>query len=212
MSTVQTFTFNPFQENTYVLYDETGEAVIIDPGCVEKDEYQELYDFIEAKGLKPVEIINTHAHIDHVLGVAAIKRKYNIPFALHQIDEPYLKAVKTYSSNYGFYQFDEPEIDRYLKEGEIVKFGNSELEIIFVPGHAPGHVAFVSHADHFVIGGDVLFYMSIGRSDLPGGNHETLLKSILTQMFTLPDDYKVYAGHMQATTIGFEKKNNPFFR
>ncbi|MCF0060826.1 MBL fold metallo-hydrolase [Dyadobacter chenwenxiniae] len=212
MTSVQTFTFNPFQENTYVLYDETGEAVIVDPGCVEKDEYQELYDFIEKNGLKPIEIINTHAHIDHVLGVAAIKRKYNIPFALHQIDEPYLRAVKTYSSNYGFYQFDEPEIDRYLTEGEIVKFGKSELEVIFVPGHAPGHVAFVSRADHFVIGGDVLFYMSIGRSDLPGGNHEILLKSIRTKMFTLPDDYKVYAGHMQATTIGFEKKNNPFFR
>lgn len=212
MISVEHFTFNPFSENTYVLYDETGEAVIIDPGCTEKAEYEALYQYIESNGLKPVQIINTHAHIDHVLGVAAVKRKYNIPFALHQIDEPYLKAVKTYASNYGFYQFDEPEIDHYLKEGEAVKFGNSSLDVIFVPGHAPGHVAFVSAADKFVIGGDVLFHMSIGRTDLPGGNHATLLESIRTKLFTLPDDYTVYAGHMQSTTIGFEKKNNPFFK
>ncbi|MCE7066816.1 MBL fold metallo-hydrolase [Dyadobacter sp. CY326] len=212
MISVQQFTFNAFSENTFVLFDETGEAVIIDPGCFEKHEFQELYDFIETNGLKPVEIINTHAHIDHVLGVAGVKRKYNIPFALHQIDEPYLKAVKTYASNYGFYQFDEPEIDRYLVEGEVVRFGNSTLDVLFVPGHAPGHVAFVSAADEFVIGGDVLFYMSIGRTDLPGGNHATLLASIRNKLFTLPDDYKVYAGHMQPTTIGFEKKNNPFFQ
>jgi glyoxylase-like metal-dependent hydrolase (beta-lactamase superfamily II) len=212
MISVEQFTFNPFSENTYVLYDETGQAVIIDPGCADKVECEELYNFIDTKGLRPVQIINTHAHIDHVLGVAAVKRKYNIPFALHQIDEPYLKAVKTYASNYGFYQFDEPEIDRYLTEGETVTFGNSSLEVIFVPGHAPGHVAFVSAADKFVIGGDVLFYMSIGRTDLPGGNHATLLASIRNKLFTLPDDYKVYAGHMQPTTIGFEKKNNPFLK
>jgi hydroxyacylglutathione hydrolase len=212
MISVQEFTFNPFSENTYVLYDETGEAVIIDPGCSEQEEFEELYEFIASIGLKPVEIINTHAHIDHVLGVAGVKRKYSIPFALHQIDEPYLKAVKTYASNYGFYKFDEPEIDRYLVEGEVVKFGNSTLDVIFVPGHAPGHVAFVSAADKFVIGGDVLFYMSIGRTDLPGGDHATLLASIRNKLFTLPDDYKLYAGHMQPTTIGFEKKNNPFLK
>ena len=212
MISVQSFTFNPFAENTYILYDETGEAVIIDPGCFEKEEYEELYDFIEKNNLKPAEIINTHAHIDHVLGVAGVKRKYNIPFALHQIDEPYLKAVKTYASNYGFHQFDEPEIDRYIHEGEVIRFGNSSLNVLFVPGHAPGHVAFVSAADQFVIGGDVLFRMSIGRTDLPGGDHATLLSSIRTQLFTLPDEYKVYAGHMEPTTIGFEKKNNPFFK
>ena len=212
MISVEHFTFNPFSENTYVLHDETGEAVIIDPGCTEKADYEALYQYIEANGLKPVQIINTHAHIDHVLGVAAVKRKYNIPFALHQIDEPYLKAVKTYASNYGFSHFDEPEIDSYLEEGETVQFGNTELKIIFVPGHAPGHVAFVSDEDKFVIGGDVLFRMSIGRTDLPGGDHQTLLTSIRTKLFTLPDDYKVYAGHMEPTTIGFEKKNNPFFK
>jgi hydroxyacylglutathione hydrolase len=212
MVQVQSFVFNPFSENTYLLFDETKEAIIIDPGCYDKSELTELSHFIEVNALKPVQIVNTHAHIDHVLGVAALKRKYNVPFALHKIDEPLLKAVKTYASNYGFSHFDEPEIDSYLEEGGTVKFGNTALKIIFVPGHAPGHVAFVSDSERFVIGGDVLFRMSIGRTDLPGGDHETLLSSIQTQLFTLPDDYKVYAGHMEPTTIGFEKKNNPFFK
>ena len=212
MVQVKYFEFNPFSENTYILHDETSEAVIIDPGCHDKAELTELTEYIESNGLKPVKIINTHAHIDHVLGVAALKRKYNIPFFLHEADEVVLKAVKSYASNYGFHNFDEPEIDGYLIEGETVTFGNSNLKILFVPGHAPGHVAFVCGEDKFVIGCDVLFRLSIGRTDLPGGNHQTLLDSIRTQLFTLPDDYKVYAGHMQPTTIGFEKSNNPFFK
>ncbi|CAG5069458.1 Hydroxyacylglutathione hydrolase GloC [Dyadobacter sp. CECT 9623] len=212
MVQVKSFVFNPFSENTYLIHDATGEAVIIDPGCSDKAELAAVESYVEANSLKPVYVINTHAHIDHVLGIAALKRKYDIPFALHQLDEPLLKAVKTYASNYGFHGFDEPEIDSYLKEGEVFQFGETALEIIFVPGHAPGHVAFVNHAQRFVIGGDVLFRLSIGRTDLPGGNHATLLESIRTKIFTLPDDYTVYAGHMEPTTVGFEKKNNPFFR
>ena len=210
MIQIKSFVFNPFSENTYVLHDETGEAVIIDPGCYDKAELKQLYDYIETNSLKPVRIINTHAHIDHVLGVAAVKVKYNIPFSLHRIDEPLLKAVKTYASNYGFTHFDEPEIDSYIDEGDTVTFGNSSLRILFVPGHAPGHVAFVHDEQQFVIGGDVLFRQSIGRTDLPGGDLEILLDSIRTKLFTLADGYTVYAGHMQPTTIGYEKKNNPF--
>ena len=209
---IQSFTFNPFSENTYVLSDESGEAVIIDPGCYTKEEYQELYNYLETNNLKPVKIINTHAHIDHVLGIAAVKGKYNIPFSLHKLDEPLLKAVKTYASNYGFAQFDEPEIDNYMEEGDLIKFGNSALKVIFVPGHAPGHVAFVNDEQQFVIGGDVLFRNSVGRTDLPGGNMSILLNSIRTKLFTLGDDYTVYAGHMEPTTIGYEKKNNPFLK
>lgn len=212
MVQVQAFAFNPFSENTYLLYDDSREAIIIDPGCYDRSELNELTSYIEQNDLKPVQIVNTHAHIDHVLGIAALKRKYGIPFALHPLDEPVLKAVKTYASNYGFSSFDEPDIDRYLSEGDTVEFGNTQLKVIFVPGHAPGHVAFVCDEEQFVIGGDVLFRMSIGRTDLPGGNHSTLLTSIRTKLFTLPDDYTVYAGHMEPTTIGFEKKNNPFFK
>jgi hydroxyacylglutathione hydrolase len=210
MIQIKSFVFNPFSENTYVLHDETGEAVIIDPGCYDKAELNQLYNYIETNSLKPVRIINTHAHIDHVLGVAAVKVKYNIPFSLHRIDEPLLKAVKTYASNYGFTHFDEPEIDSYIDEGDTVTFGNSSLRILFVPGHAPGHVAFVHDEQQFVIGGDVLFRQSIGRTDLPGGDLEILLDSIRTKLFTLADGYTVYTGHMQPTTIGYEKKNNPF--
>ncbi|WP_221393328.1 MBL fold metallo-hydrolase [Dyadobacter sp. NIV53] len=212
MIQIKSFTFGAFSENTYVLHDESGEAVIIDPGCYDKAEYEELNRYIENNGLKPVKIINTHAHIDHVLGVATLKRKYNIPFYLHKLDEPLLKAVKTYAPNYGFAQFDEPEIDGYFDEGDTVKFGTTTLKVIFVPGHAPGHVAFVHDEQHFVVGGDVLFRQSIGRTDLPGGDMKTLLNSIRTKLFTLNDNYTVYAGHMQPTTIGFEKKNNPFLK
>lgn len=212
MIQIQSFVFSPFSENTYVLYDETEEAVIVDPGCYEPQEYQELNYFIKKNDLKPVGIYNTHAHIDHVLGAAKLKNTYKIPFALHRLDEPLLRAVKTYAPNYGFPTFDEPTVERWLLEGETVEFGNSALKIIFVPGHAPGHVAFVNDAQKFVVGGDVLFRQSIGRTDLPGGDMDTLLNSIRTQLFTLPDDYTVYAGHMQPTTIGFEKKHNPFLK
>ncbi|OJV16550.1 MAG: MBL fold hydrolase [Dyadobacter sp. 50-39] len=212
MVQVQTFVFNPFSENTYLLYDETGEAIIIDPGCYDRSEVNEITGFIEKNGLKPVRIVNTHAHIDHVLGVAALKRKYGIPFVLHKLDEPLMRAVKTYASNYGFSSFEEPEIDGFIKEGENIEFGQTSLRTLFVPGHAPGHVAFVSDPGKFVIGGDALFRMSIGRTDLPGGDHGTLLQSIREQMFTLPDDYTVYAGHMEPTTIGFERRSNPFFK
>lgn len=212
MIQIQSFVFSPFSENTYLLYDETKEAIIVDPGCYEPQEYQELNDFIKKNDLKPVGIYNTHAHIDHVLGVAKLKNNYKIPFALHRLDEPLLWAVKTYAPNYGFPTFDEPTVERWLEAGETVEFGDSSLKIIFVPGHAPGHVAFVNDPQKFVIGGDVLFRQSIGRTDLPGGDMKTLLSSIRTQLFTLPDDYTVYAGHMQPTTIGYEKKHNPFLQ
>ncbi len=210
MIQIKSFTFGSFAENTYILYDETREAIIVDPGAYETQEHQQILDFVKTNALKPVGIYNTHAHIDHVLGVERIKTHYAIPFALHRLDEPLLKAVKTYAPNYGFPAFAEPAVERWLEAGDTVSFGNSVLRVIFVPGHAPGHVAFVSDDRRFVIGGDVLFRQSIGRTDLPGGSMATLLDSIRTQLFTLPDDYTVYAGHMEPTTIGFEKKHNPF--
>jgi hydroxyacylglutathione hydrolase len=212
MIQIGTFTFNAFGENTYVLHDETGEAIVIDPGCYEPQELAELDAYVLENGLKLMKIVNTHAHIDHVLGVDLVKRKYEIPFYLHKLDEPLLKAVRSYAPNYGFPRFSEPEIDGYLEGGDAVRFGNSELRIVFVPGHAPGHVAFICADQRFVIGGDVLFRQSIGRTDLPGGNMQILLRSIRTEFFTLPDDYVVYAGHMEPTTIGYEKEFNPFLR
>lgn len=210
MLQVKKFTFNPFAENTYVLFDETKECIIIDPGCYEKAEQHELTEFIEANNLVVNKLVNTHCHIDHVLGNAFVKRKFNVQLYIHSIEEPLLRAVKSYASNYGFYQYEDATPDAFLKEGEFVEFGNQKLKIIFVPGHSPGHIALYDAIGKILIGGDVLFENSIGRSDLPGGNFNTLISSIHEKFFTLPDDVTVYCGHGEETSIGFEKRTNPF--
>lgn len=207
---VKKFTFNPFQENTYVIYDESKECVIIDPGCYEKEEENELFNFISSAGLKVVKLVNTHAHIDHVLGNYTVSQKYKVPLTLHPIDVATLKAVKSYSGAYGFVNYTEVEQIETFTPGQQLEFGNTKMDIFFVPGHCPGHVAFYSAADKLILSGDVLFYQSIGRTDLPGGSFEVLIKSIHTHLFTLPDDTKVYCGHGPETSIGFEKKYNPF--
>ncbi len=212
MIKIATFTFNPFAENTYVVYDETGEAIIVDPGNYEGSEDQKLADFILENKLKPVLIANTHAHVDHVMGVAYAKRRWGIPFALHREEEPVLKSVKVYAPHYGLVSYEEPEVDQWLEPGGKISFGVSELEIIFVPGHAPGHVAFYNGEQRLLLAGDVLFRESIGRTDLPGGDHQTLLRSIAGRIFVLPEEVTVYPGHGPATTVGHEKKYNPFFR
>ena len=207
---VQEFVFNPFEENTYVVYDDTRQAVIVDPGCYEDYEKQELKEFIESNNLKVMMLLNTHGHIDHVLGNTFIKDEYKVKFYIHKIDEPVMKAVKAYASNYGFPKYQEATVDTYLEEGKTIGFGNQQFKILFVPGHSPGHVAFYNEKEKVVIGGDVLFRNSIGRTDLPGGNFDTLINSIHEKLFTLPDDVLVYPGHGPTTTIGFEKVTNPF--
>jgi hydroxyacylglutathione hydrolase len=210
MLKVQSFVFNPFQENTYVLFDETHECIIIDPGCSDDDENNVLKFFIEKNNLTVKLLLNTHCHVDHVLGNYYVKEKYNVRFLMHEADLPVLKAVKVYAPNYGFSQYSEAEPDGFLKEGNIVQFGNQTLKVLFVPGHAPGHIAFYDEVNQIVIAGDVLFYNSIGRTDLPGGNYDQLIDSIHRKLFTLPDDVTVYPGHGPETTIGIEKKTNPF--
>ncbi len=210
MITVDYFAFNGFQENTYILHDETKECVIIDPGCYSNTEQQELVSFIENNGLKPVKLLNTHCHIDHILGNNFVAKTYNLGLEMHENDLATLHATTEYGHLYGFTVDKSPEPSNFLNEGDVVKFGNSQLDVLFLPGHAPGHIVFVCHDQKFVINGDVLFYGSIGRTDLPGGDHQTLINSIKTKMFALGDNYKVYTGHGPATTIGFEKMNNPF--
>ena len=207
---VQEFVFNPFEENTYVVYDDTRQAVIVDPGCYEDYEKQELKEFIESNKLKVMMLLNTHGHIDHVLGNTFVKDEYKVKFYIHKIDEQVMKAVKAYASNYGFPKYQEASVDIYLEEGKTISFGNQQFKILFVPGHSPGHVAFYNEKEKVVIGGDVLFRNSIGRTDLPGGNFDTLINSIHEKLFTLPDDVLVYPGHGPTTTIGFEKVTNPF--
>jgi glyoxylase-like metal-dependent hydrolase (beta-lactamase superfamily II) len=207
---VASFTFNPFQENTYILYDETKECIIIDPGCYSENERKQLKAFIQKENLKPIRLINTHCHLDHICGNAFVAKEYQLSLEAHEGEKVVLDASVAHGKTYGFVFEPSPAITRYLKAGEQIKFGNSSLDILFTPGHSPASITFYSKADDFVIAGDVLFFMGIGRTDLPGGAHETLLNSIREQLFTLPDETLVYNGHGQKTKIGFEKANNPF--
>jgi glyoxylase-like metal-dependent hydrolase (beta-lactamase superfamily II) len=213
MLSVESFTFNPFQENTYVLYDEESkQAAIIDPGCYDKQEEEELQQFIEKHGLTVDYLLNTHCHIDHVLGNAFVKRTFGVQLHAHPMEVPVLKAVESYAGNYGFQRYQPTEIDIFLREGDNFELGGHGLELLHLPGHAPGHLAFYNPKGKFILSGDVLFNGSIGRTDLPGGHHSTLIKSIKEKMMRLPDDTRVYAGHMDPTSIGKERKTNPFLR
>lgn len=210
MINIKQFTFNPYQENTYILFDEVGECVIIDPGMYESSEQNEFVAFIKSAGLKPVMLLNTHCHIDHVLGNKFVFDNWSLKPQFHRGELPVLQAVAGYAPQMGMRYELSPEPEHYLEETGSLTFGNSKLDLIFAPGHSPAHLCFYSEADNFLIGGDVLFYNSIGRTDLPGGNHEQLIQSIKENLFVLPDDCKVFPGHGRSTTIGFEKKTNPF--
>lgn len=213
MITVEQHTFNPFQENTFLIYDETKEALVVDPGCYTAEEKSRFKALITSKELSLKGIISTHSHLDHVFGNHFVMNEFNVGLTIHKEDLETLKMQARTCEMYGVPNVDiSPEPTSFIKEGEQINFGNSTLEVVFVPGHAPGHIAFISHEDKFVINGDCLFQNSIGRTDLPGGNLEQLLTSIRTQLFTLPDNYVVYCGHGPCTTIGVEKTNNPFLK
>ncbi|MEO5996382.1 MAG: MBL fold metallo-hydrolase [Chitinophagaceae bacterium] len=211
MITVKGFTFNPVQENTYILFNEHLNCVIIDPGCYFSAERKELKDFINEYKLVLNYLLNTHCHLDHVFGNKFIFDTYGTHLHIHEKENPVLAYAPISAKNWNL-PFDNYE-DKlvFLKEGDLVLLGEDELKVLFTPGHSPGHICFYCEKQRFVIGGDVLFKRSIGRTDLPGGNHETLLRSIRQELFTLPDEVIVYPGHGEPTTIGFEKKHNPFF-
>ncbi|MEM1123582.1 MAG: MBL fold metallo-hydrolase, partial [Bacteroidota bacterium] len=173
-------------------------------------EKQELVRYIEQNGLKPVRLINTHCHLDHIFGNGFIAEKYNLSLEIHKGEIPVLKHAPKSAAMYGVAIEPSPEPTEFIEEGDIIRFGNAELEAILTPGHSPASLSFYCKADNFVIAGDVLFHGSIGRTDLPGGDFDTLINSIKTKLLILPDETKVYPGHMQATTIGFEKEHNPF--
>lgn len=212
MLSVKSFTFSPVQENTYILYNEKGECCIIDPGCYFPEERDELKTGITKTGLNPIMLLNTHCHLDHVFGNKFVHDTWGLPLHLHEKEKPVLDFAPQAGQMWQlpFDNYEGPLV--YLKEGEKIKIGTDELEIRLAPGHSPGSVAFYSEAGGFIIGGDVLFRESIGRTDLPGGDYETLVNSIHTQFFTLPDNTKVYSGHGPVTTIGYEKRNNPFVK
>lgn len=210
MIQIKQFTFNPFSENTYILYDETRECIIVDAGCYERHEEEELESFISSQKLKPVMLVNTHCHIDHVLGNNFVCMKYNLTPVLHKIEVQLLEAAPVYGAEWGIAMHPSPLPNKFLDEGDTVRFGNSELKIFFTPGHSPGSICLHNEEQKIIISGDVLFRESIGRTDLPGGDYATLIKSIKEKLFTLDDATTVFSGHGAQTTIGFEKKYNPF--
>ena len=210
MISIKEFTFGPFQENTYLLYDETGECVIIDPGCYDDNERKLLSNSIENRKLNPKLLLNTHCHIDHVVGNKYVSEKYGLKPIIHLKDLAVLNSLTNVGRVYNLNVEASPEPGGYLEEGDVVNFGKSKLDVVFTPGHSPGSMCFICHEQKFVIGGDVLFYRSIGRTDLPGGHHQTLLDSIKNKLLVLPDEYEVHSGHGPTTSIGFERMNNPF--
>ena len=210
MADVQFFTNNPYQENTYILYDESGECAIIDPGMETAAEQNRLVNFISQNRLKPVLLLNTHCHIDHVLGNKFIFDQYGLKPKFNEGELPLLEAAVAYAPAMGIRYEPSPLPDEYLPETGTIKFGNTQLQLIFAPGHSPAHLCFYDERANLLIGGDVLFRNSIGRTDLPGGDFVTLVKNIEEKLFTLPDDCTVYPGHGPETTIGFEKETNPF--
>jgi hydroxyacylglutathione hydrolase len=212
MLTVKTFIFNPVQENSYILYNEEKQCCIIDPGCYFENESKELRSFVQNSGLTPVLLLNTHCHLDHVFGNKFVHEEWGLPLHIHENEKPLLDYAPESARIWQmpFENYSGPI--NYLKEGETVSIGKDSLDILFTPGHSPGSLSFYSEDSGFVIDGDVLFHFSIGRSDLPGGDFETLFQSIQTKLFTLPDETKVYSGHGSMTTIGLEKMNNPFVK
>jgi glyoxylase-like metal-dependent hydrolase (beta-lactamase superfamily II) len=212
MISVHSFALNPIQENTYILFDDTKSCIIIDPGCYDDSDRAELTDFIRENNLQPKRLLNTHCHLDHVFGNRFIADKYNLKLEINKLDLPILNAFQATCNLYGFNGDPSPQPSVFLEEGDEITFGNSKLEILFTPGHSPGSITFYSKKDKFMIVGDVLFNGSIGRTDLPGGHHGTLIQSIKTKLLPLGDDFTVYSGHGPSTTIGFERKHNPFLK
>ncbi len=210
---IHQITFNTFQENTFILWDNTGDCIIIDPGCYEKNEELELVDFINKNNLNPVKLINTHCHIDHILGNKFVSEKWNLELYINKIDLPLLEGSGDIARMYGFENYKgSPYPKHYLEEGDILEFGESKLEILFTPGHAPGHICLFNKEEGFIVSGDVLFNGSIGRTDLPGGDFDTLIESIKTKLMTLQDETIVYCGHGPSTSIGRERISNPFLQ
>jgi glyoxylase-like metal-dependent hydrolase (beta-lactamase superfamily II) len=211
MTNVVRLTFNPFQENTYIIYDETKECVLIDPGCSNAVERSELERCIEENELKPVRLLNTHCHIDHVLGNAFAAQRYQLPLEIHERELSILNSLMQTALYFGVpVEEASPAPGRFIEVDEVIAFGQTRLEVLFTPGHSPGSISFYCREARFIIAGDVLFQGSIGRTDLPGGDYDVLINSIKTQLLILDDGVKVYAGHGPATTIGGERKRNPF--
>lgn len=211
MLKIKSFVFSPIQENTYLLYNEFNECIIIDPGCYGSEEEDELRSFITQSKLTPRMLLNTHCHLDHVFGNKFVADTYELTLHLHEKEQKLLDYAPTSGLMYNLPFVNYSGTYVYLKQGDQIKLGDDVLDVIEAPGHSPGHICFYCGKQDFIISGDVLFNRSIGRTDLPGGDHQTLLKNIREKLFVLPGQTRVYSGHGPETNIGDEKKYNPFF-
>lgn len=207
---LQAFTFNPFQENTYVLYNEAKEAWIIDPGMYNSQEQAELDGFIATNGLNPSRLLLTHAHIDHIIGAAHVASKYHLLPEVHEADLFFVNRMPESARMYGVPAEACPQPKAFIKENDVYQLGTHSFVCLHTPGHSPGSISFFCKEAQLLISGDVLFRGSIGRSDLPLGDHDTLITSIVTKLLPLGDNVNVYSGHGPATTIGHERLSNPF--
>jgi hydroxyacylglutathione hydrolase len=207
---IKAFTFSPISENTYVLYNNEGKAVIIDPGCYFPAEQETLKNFLSDNHLTPVYLLNTHCHLDHVFGNKWVHETYGLELHMHPNEEAMLALAPVSGERWGlpFQNYAGPL--HFLNDGDTVLLGDIEIHVILAPGHSPGSICFYIPSQGDLMGGDVLFRGSIGRTDLPGGDTETLLTSIREKLWVLPDETVVYSGHGIKTTIGYEKRNNPF--
>jgi hydroxyacylglutathione hydrolase len=212
MLQIKSFVFSPIEENTYILFNEMNDCIIIDPGFYFDDEKNKFENFINERKLTPKLLLNTHCHLDHVFGNKYVADAYKLTLQIHKNEKEVLEFAPVSGLKYNM-PFDNYVGELiYLQEGDIIKFGNDELDVIEAPGHSPGSICFYCKKQNFIIGGDVLFQRSIGRTDLPGGSFETLVNHIRNKLFVLPDETKVYSGHGPVTTIGEEKKYNPYLQ
>lgn len=209
---IQSFTFNPFQENTYLIINDKKECWIVDPGMYDINETKHLTDYISKNQLFPQAIINTHAHLDHIFGVNPLIDMYKIPFGLHKKEVDVLVRAPQSAAMFGVSIGTVPQPDFFIDEQKPLNLGEDVIDVRFTPGHSPGSISFYFAPGNWVIGGDVLFSGSIGRTDLPGGNFNTLINSIKLQLFTLPGNTTVYSGHGPATSIEMEIMHNPFLQ
>jgi glyoxylase-like metal-dependent hydrolase (beta-lactamase superfamily II) len=210
---IKIFICNSIEENTIVLYDDSGEAAVIDCGCLSDTERRNFCDFITANNLKPVVLLNTHLHIDHIFGNGFMAKEYGLLAQAHRWDEWWLTEARSAATRMGIRGFKvPPPLGGHLDEGDVVRFGHSELTVIHVPGHSAGSICFYSEKDKLLISGDVLFEGCIGRSDLPEGNTRQLIRGIQDKLLVLPDDVRVIPGHGNTTTIEQERLYNQYLK
>lgn len=209
---IETLVFNPVQVNTYLVYDNSGQCMVIDPAFMNDREFSAFEKIIVQKNLDPVKLVNTHCHFDHIFGVEKFRQHYPLKWEANHNDQFLVDGAPSQAAMFGLSIQPISPADIFLNEGDVVSVGSLNFEVLHIPGHSPGSICFYEREQQMVFTGDVLFFNSIGRTDLPRGDYDTLIEGIKNKLLTLPDEVVVYPGHGPATSIGYEKANNPYLR